>query len=176
MKACFAVERQEGLDSVLCRHFHGTPAFVIVDTESGCIGGLENRDINHSLGSCNPVVAMGGNRVDAVAVPGMGLPALMRLHAERIGVYLAIAKTVGENLALLKAGSLRPLSSREACCGFRGQGCRLDQTCGTGSVCDGLQCHGAELKNLSKKDLSCSSPGRCGLPCDRDIRFRHFPL
>jgi len=175
MKACFAVERQEGLDSVICRHFHGAPAFVIVDTESGSIVSLENGDLHHFRGSCNPVLAMGGNRVDAVVVPGMGIPALTTLHAERIGVYLAIAASVEQNMVLLKARRLPPLSLKEACCGFRGQGCTLDQTGFISSACDGFRCQGAESRNLSREDLHCSSTWCRGLPCDRNMRFRTIP-
>ncbi len=129
MNVCFAVENEEGLNSVVCRHFHSAPAFVIIDTGSGSVVGLENKDLNHVRGTCDPIMAVGGDLMDAVVVGGMGLPAMTKLYGKGIGVYLAVAETVGQNMDLLKAAKLPRLSIEDGCCGFQGQGCKCDQAC-----------------------------------------------
>jgi predicted Fe-Mo cluster-binding NifX family protein len=140
VKVCFAVEKEEGLDSVVCGHFHCAPMIVIVDTESGNIVGLENKDLNHVRGSCDPVLALVGNHVDVVVVHGMGIPAMMRLFAQGIEIYSAVAGTIGQNLELVKHGRLHPLSLKDGCCGFQGQGCKRDQVCVGRSTCGGDSC------------------------------------
>src|SRR5512147_2384288 len=106
MKICFAVEKDEGINSAVYGHFGSAPAFVMVDTESEEVETVGNRNLNHAHGACNPVMAIGGRGVDAVVVGGIGPGALNRLNAEGIRVFASGAETVGKNVVLLKEGKL----------------------------------------------------------------------
>jgi predicted Fe-Mo cluster-binding NifX family protein len=122
MKICFAVEKDEGIDSAVYGHFGSAPVFVMVDTESGNPETVGNRDIVHVHGACNPIDAIGGRNVDAVVVGGIGAGALNRLNAEGIQVYAARAETVGQNIDLMKEGKLPFLTLQHSCAGHQGGG------------------------------------------------------
>ena len=72
MKVCFAVEKDDGVKSVVYGHFGSAPAFIVVDTEATKMETVNNRDLNHVHGSCNPIQAIGGLKPDAVVVGGIG--------------------------------------------------------------------------------------------------------
>ena len=120
MKVCFAVQRDDGIDSVVYGHFGSAPAFIVVDTEMDKRETVSNRDMNHVHGACNPIRAIGGRSVDAVVVGGIGASAINRLNAEGIRVYRALAATVQQNLDLLKDSKLPELSVEHACRGHQG--------------------------------------------------------
>jgi predicted Fe-Mo cluster-binding NifX family protein len=122
MKICFAVERDEGMDSAVYGHFGSAPAFVMVDTDSKSVTTVGNRDMVHVHGACNPIMALGGHSVDAVVVGGIGAGALNRLNAEGIQVYASVAPTIAENVDLLKEGRLPALTLRNSCAGHQGGG------------------------------------------------------
>lgn len=122
MKVCFAVHSDEGVDSVIYGHFGSAPAFIIVDTEGQNSSTVINRDLNHVHGACNPLGAIGGNRVDAVVVGGIGAGALMRLNAEGIKVFRAAGPTVKTNVELIQANKLPELTMQQTCAGHQG-GC-----------------------------------------------------
>ncbi len=117
MKVCFAVERDEGTESLVYGHFGSAPAFIVVDTDSDQAVTVNNRDLNHVHGACNPIQAIGGLKPDAVVVGGIGAGAINRLNAEGVKVYRAQAETVQQNLRLLKENRLSELSVRNACAG-----------------------------------------------------------
>jgi predicted Fe-Mo cluster-binding NifX family protein len=122
MKAGFAVQDNEGVESKVYGHFGSAPAFVIVDTEDEDVVTVNNRDLHHVHGACNPIMALDGKSVDAMVVGGIGAGALMKLNALGIKVYGAGALTVKENLALLIEGRLQELSMDNSCRAHQG-GC-----------------------------------------------------
>ncbi len=123
MKVCFAVETDQGLNSAVYGHFGSAPVFVMVDTETGDVAAVNNRDLNHVHGACNPIQAIGGQKVDAVVVGGIGAGAISGLNARGIRVYGSVAETVRENVDLLKEGKLPLLTLQHACAGHTGGGC-----------------------------------------------------
>jgi len=124
MKICFAVEKDEGMESSVYGHFGSAPAFVMVDTDSGSVATIGNRDMIHAHGQCNPIMAIGGQSVDAVVVGGIGAGALNRLNAEGIQVYASLAPTIAQNVDLLKEGKLPVLTLQHSCAGHQsGGGC-----------------------------------------------------
>ena len=123
MKVCFAVQKDDGIESVVYGHFGSAPAFIVVDTEIDKAVTVNNRDLNHVHGACNPIQAIGGLKPDAVVVGGIGAGAITRLNAEGVKVYRAAAETVKQNLDLLKESKLPELSVQNACGGHtQGQG------------------------------------------------------
>ena len=124
MKVCFPVQENNGMESVVYNHFGSAPTFVLVDTEVQSATTVNNADINHVHGACNPIMAMGGQDVDAVVVGGIGAGAIQGLNSRGIKVYRAVAPTVKENLALLSASGLPELTLQHACGGHDHQhGC-----------------------------------------------------
>jgi predicted Fe-Mo cluster-binding NifX family protein len=123
MKVCFAVEKDEGMNSTVYGHFGSAPAFVVVDTDKNGLTVVDNRDMDHVHGACNPIQAIGGQAVDAVVVGGIGAGAINGLNAKGIKVYSASAATVKQNIDLFKAGKLPLLTLQHACGGHTGGGC-----------------------------------------------------
>ncbi len=122
MKVCFAVQKDEGMDSAVYGHFGSAPAFVVVDTERQSIDTVSNKDMIHAHGACNPIMALGGQNVDAIIVGGIGGGALMKLNAAGIKVYGSMAGTIKGNLDLLMTKRLPELSMANTCAGHQG-GC-----------------------------------------------------
>ena len=120
MKVCFAVQKDDGVESVVYGHFGSAPAFIMVDTDVDGTETVNNRDLNHVHGACNPIQAIGGLKVDAVVVGGIGAGAINRLNAEGVKVYRSAAETVKQNLALFKESKLPELSVQHACRGHQG--------------------------------------------------------
>jgi predicted Fe-Mo cluster-binding NifX family protein len=122
MRVGFAVEHVAGMNSVVFNHFGSAPAFVVVDAASREMTVVENQDLHHVHGACNPIKALNGQAVDAMVVGGIGAGALAKLNAMGIRVFGAAAATVGENLDLFGAGKLRELMPMNACKGHHGEG------------------------------------------------------
>jgi predicted Fe-Mo cluster-binding NifX family protein len=123
MKVGFAIQINEGLESTVYDHFGSAPAFVIVDTEQKHVLTIENDNSRHAHGACNPLMALGGNRIDAMVVGGIGTGALLKLNDLGIKVYESGAPTVNENIALLKENKLQELSTDNSCKSHRQEPC-----------------------------------------------------
>jgi len=122
MKICFAVLKDEGVESTVYNHFGSAPAFVVVNTEMNDVSTIVNSDANHIHGACNPMKAIGGTEVDAVVVGGIGAGALMGLNSKGIKVFKATGSTIKDNLALFNENKLPELTIDRTCAGHAG-GC-----------------------------------------------------
>jgi len=122
MKVCFPVQKDEGIESQVYNHFGSAPVFMVVDTEEKGVRTISNRDLHHVHGACNPIMALDGQKVDALVVGGIGGGALMKLNAMGVRVYEAGTRTVKENLELLKENKLEELSMDHSCQAHEG-GC-----------------------------------------------------
>ena len=123
MKVCFAVEKDQGMESAVYNHFGSAPVFVMVDTETGSAGAIDNKDLNHVHDACSPMQALGGQAIDAVVVGGIGAGAISGLNAMGITVYGSAAETVKQNIDLMKEGKLPLLTLQHACGGHANGGC-----------------------------------------------------
>ena len=121
MKIGFAVEFDEGMESVIYGHFGSAPAFIIVDTDLKQVVGLDNRNMHHEHGACNPIMALDGNRIDAMVVGGIGGGALIKLNQMGVKVYGAGAISVKENIALLQDNKLNELLISDTCQAHHGE-------------------------------------------------------
>jgi predicted Fe-Mo cluster-binding NifX family protein len=119
MKVCFPVPASgsNNLESQVYGHFGSAPGFVIVDTATRTICDVINRDQQHAHGACNPLRALGGQKVNAVVVGGIGNGALMGLLSAGLKVYQSQGRTIGENLALLEGNHLALLQPEQVCGG-----------------------------------------------------------
>jgi predicted Fe-Mo cluster-binding NifX family protein len=121
MKIGFPVQLDEGMESAIYGHFGSAPAFIIIDTESQHVLGLNNTNMHHEHGACNPVMALNGNQIDSMIVGGIGPGALMKLNAMGVKVYGAGAISVRENIAMLREDKLQELSMNNSCRAHQGQ-------------------------------------------------------
>jgi predicted Fe-Mo cluster-binding NifX family protein len=122
MKVGFPVERAEGMESKVYGHFGSAPAFVVVDTEKNEALSIQNQDLHHIHGACNPIHALDGHQIDFLVVGGIGGGALAKLNALGIKVYGAGAERIKENLQLIKKNGLQELSMDHSCGAHEG-GC-----------------------------------------------------
>lgn len=120
MKIAFPTQQDAGIDSVVFGHFGTAPTFIVIDSETGEVSAIGNRDLNHQHGKCQPLVAIGGQSVDAVVVGGIGGGALRQLNASGIKVFRAVEGTIAENHALFKAGKLPEFAMNQTCGGHQG--------------------------------------------------------
>jgi predicted Fe-Mo cluster-binding NifX family protein len=124
MKVCFAVEKNDGINSTVYGHFGSAPLFIMVDTNQKVATPVTNEDVGHAHGACNPLRSIGGQPVDAVVVGGIGAGAVMKLNAAGVKVFRAVQKSVRENLVLLEQKKLPELTVNDGCSGHQdGGGC-----------------------------------------------------
>jgi predicted Fe-Mo cluster-binding NifX family protein len=117
MKIAFPSQENLGLESSVFEHFGSAHYFVIVDSATDEAEVIENKDLHHLHGGCQPLEALGGKPVDAVVVGGIGRGALTKLDNAGIATYRAVEGTVSENLSLIKGGKLSRFSLYQTCAG-----------------------------------------------------------
>ena len=115
MKICVPVETNNGLESKPFGHFGSAPMFVVCDLESGDLSTINNGDLEHEHGKCQPIKALSGNIVDAVIVGGIGQGAISKLNSMGIKVYKAQGETIKDNLDLYKQNKLQEFPSNHTC-------------------------------------------------------------
>ena len=120
MQICIPVLEDRGLDSRVSGHFGSAPAFMIVETDSGDCRVVGDNNQHHAHGMCQPLAALAGETVDAIIVGGIGMGALMKLHAAGIAVFRAAHPTVAETVAAFRDGRLQPVGQDGACAAHHG--------------------------------------------------------
>lgn len=116
MKIAIPVEDARGLESPVYGHFGSAPCFLVYDSGSQAASVVDNRQLAHEHGHCNPIAALAGQRVDAVVTGGIGGRALELLNSARIRVYRAAsAGTAAETLKRFQENGLEEITS-SACC------------------------------------------------------------
>jgi predicted DNA-binding protein (UPF0251 family)/predicted Fe-Mo cluster-binding NifX family protein len=115
MNLCIPVTEDLGLKSPVCAHFGSAPIFMIVDTESESCRAIQNSNQHHGHGMCTPLASLQGERIEGMAVGGIGMGALTKLQASGIQVFMSEHASVAETVAAFKAGTLRPMTPGNAC-------------------------------------------------------------
>lgn len=115
MKVCIPVKENKGGESTPYNHFGSAPCFIIYDTDSKEIKTIENGDLNHAHGMCQPLKALSGEKVDVVLVEGIGAGAINKLKRQGIKVCKAVGGTIEENIKLLKEDKLAEFSINNIC-------------------------------------------------------------
>jgi predicted Fe-Mo cluster-binding NifX family protein len=117
MKICFPVEENQGLESKVYGHFGSAPGFVVVDMSTNEVTSINNNDQVHQHGGCNPLAGLGGYKVDAVVVGGIGGGALHKLNAAGMRVFQAQVGTIADNVALFQSNGLSEYMPGHTCGG-----------------------------------------------------------
>lgn len=115
MKVCIPISKDIGEESIPFNHFGSAPYFLIYDVEKNETKAIKNEDLHHSHGMCQPLRAIGGEKVDAILVAGIGAGALSKLANEGVKVYKSVEGTVKENVNLLKEHKLMEFSIDNSC-------------------------------------------------------------
>lgn len=117
MKICFPVEENNGLESLVYGHFGSAPQFIVVDLTTNEVASINNSDKIHQHGACNPVAGLGGQKVDAIVVGGIGGGALRNLNAAGMRVFQAQAGTIADNVTLFRSNGLSEYMPGHTCGG-----------------------------------------------------------
>ena len=88
-----------------------------MDSDSGNVKTIANKNLNHSHGNCQPLLALDNETVDTVVVGGIGGGALKKLNAAGIQVFRGISGSVSENINLLVSGKLPQFTMQQTCLG-----------------------------------------------------------
>ena len=123
MKICFPVTENKGLESPVYGHFGSAPMFLLVDADQRSVAEVLNRDTNHQHGACSPLKALGGHKIDAVVVGGIGSGALYGLHQAGCKVYQATSGTVAANLGNFLQQKLAEMDPGQSCSGHHQHQC-----------------------------------------------------
>jgi predicted Fe-Mo cluster-binding NifX family protein len=123
VKIAIPVEDSRGLESLVYGHFGSAPCFLVYDSGSGAASVVDNGQLAHEHGHCNPIAVLAGQRVDAVVTGGIGGRALELLQAARIRVYQAAsAGTAAQTLKSFQENRLEEITSSACCSHEPGQG------------------------------------------------------
>ena len=112
---CIPIEEDRGIESIVCSHFGSAPAFLLYETEKDEIKVMDNQNLHHSHGACQPMIALKGEAIDAVIVGGIGRGAIDKLNAMGIKVYQSKEGTVKQNIDFFKKSALIELTPDNAC-------------------------------------------------------------
>jgi len=123
MKVCFPVEINEGIKSAVYGHFGSAPGFVLYDTETEELDFINNKDLNHDHGACNPVKALAGRSIDTVVVGGIGKGAIVGLVSAGIQVARSKSGLVMDDIKLYVNGELELLSANMNTCSHGAHDC-----------------------------------------------------
>lgn len=109
------VNENNGLNSQPYNHFGSAPFFLIYDTQSAQLTGINNGDLNHEHGMCQPLKALCGHDIDVILVSGIGRGALTKLAAQGIKTYHAEPTSFEANISLLKEAKLDTFDTDQVC-------------------------------------------------------------
>ncbi|MCM8792674.1 MAG: NifB/NifX family molybdenum-iron cluster-binding protein [Candidatus Omnitrophica bacterium] len=115
MRICIPTETDEGLKAVVYAHFGSAPYFTIYDTDKDSIEIINNTDMLHAHGACQPTKTLGAKKIDTLVCLGMGVRAVQRLNASRIKAYRIGQGTVEEVINQFKQGLLEEITLESAC-------------------------------------------------------------
>ncbi len=117
MKICIPTMGERGMEETVSEHFGGAPYFTIVDLANQGVEVINNHDLHHEHGQCNPLAAIAGKGVESVFCVGIGRGAMERLMDNGLQVYLGDGKTVREMIDCYNNGTLTAALPEQACSG-----------------------------------------------------------
>ena len=115
MKICIPVSENKGMESSPYNHFGSAPKFLVVNLDGEVIEVIDNGDLNHEHGKCQPLKALANKSVDVVIVGGIGAGAISKLNSLGTKVFKGVEGNVKENLELLKENKLVEYKANNGC-------------------------------------------------------------
>lgn len=115
MKLCLPTTGNAGLTEKVYNHFGSAEYFTIYDTNSKQIEVVENDNLHHAHGACQPVGIITKYKIDVVLTSGMGARAVNLLNSNGTRVFLLKGETVQQAIDNFEAGQLPELTVDNAC-------------------------------------------------------------
>lgn len=115
MRICIPTETNAGLKAKVNAHFGSANYFTIYDTEKESVETLDNTNMHHAHGTCQPMKMLGARSIDVVVCSGMGARAIQGLNAVGIKALRAEASTVEEVIKKLNDKKLVEITVENAC-------------------------------------------------------------
>lgn len=115
MRICIPTETDMGQKAKVFGHFGSAPYFTIYDTEKDGFETVDNSNQHHIHGTCNPIDALNGKDIDAVACNGMGMRAIQKLNEAGIRAYIAPGDNVREIIDKYRTKELEEITLENAC-------------------------------------------------------------
>ncbi len=123
MIVCFPVEENNGIDSKVYGHFGSAPGFVLYDTKTEELDFIDNKNMKHEHGACNPAAALAGREVDTVVVGGIGRGAIVKLSSGGISVAKSKSGVISDDVQAFINGELEMLSENMQTCSHGTHSC-----------------------------------------------------
>ena len=115
MKICIPVVENKGMESTPYNHFGSAPKFLVVNLDGEEVEVIDNGDLNHEHGKCQPMKALANKAVDVVIVRGIGAGAISKLNSMGTKVFRGVEGHVKENIELLKEIKLVEFTANNGC-------------------------------------------------------------
>lgn len=115
MRICIPTETGEGLRAQVHAHFGSASYFTIYDTDKESIETVDNVNMHHAHGTCQPMKTLGTKGIDAVVCSGMGARAVQGLNASGIKAYRVGHGIVNQVIKQFEQGSLEEITPENAC-------------------------------------------------------------
>jgi predicted Fe-Mo cluster-binding NifX family protein len=115
MKICVPTDTDNGADAAVMAHFGSAPFFTIYDTDTKRFELIDNRNLHHIHGGCQPLLALSGQVVDIVICGGMGARAVQKLSEGGIKAFKIKGATVKEALVNYFEDNLNEITPLNAC-------------------------------------------------------------
>lgn len=115
MKICMPTIGKNGLNEKVYNHFGSASYFTIYDTETKNLEVVDNLNLHHNHGTCQPFSVISKYNVDAVLTSGMGRRAVQLLNSQGIEVYLLDGNTVAEAIKNFTDKKLVELTVDNSC-------------------------------------------------------------
>ncbi|MEW6587221.1 MAG: NifB/NifX family molybdenum-iron cluster-binding protein, partial [Nitrospirota bacterium] len=105
-------------------HFGSASAFVVVDDANDRVTTIVNSEEGREHGACDPLRKLNNQKIDIMVVGGIGAGALNILRQAGIKVFAAKARTMRENVQMLRDLNLAEFTPQQTCAGHgHGKGC-----------------------------------------------------
>ena len=116
MKICIPIEKDDGLNSGVYGHFGSAPYFAIYNTQSKTLEIVNNGNLHHAHGQCNPIAALSGKSVDILATGGIGAGAIERLRMMGVKVCrVGSGQTIQDIIRSHEQDELREIGGNDVC-------------------------------------------------------------
>lgn len=135
MKICFPVRSNDGLESVVFRHFGLAPQLLIVDTDSRQVTEFDPQLLCDVAGPKRFELLTDQEQVSAVVVIEIGQGACLNLQETGIKVFQAAEGSIAANSELLLNNNLKEMKAEEINMNGQGRGMGRGQGQGRGLNC-----------------------------------------
>lgn len=115
MRICIPVSENKGIESSPYNHFGSAPEFLVVNLDGEVVEVINNGDLNHEHGKCQPLKALANKSVDVVIVRGIGAGAIAKLNSLGTKVFKGVEGNVRDNIDLLKENKLIEFTANNGC-------------------------------------------------------------